>query len=580
MEEDVKTLGDYISIAWRRKFHILIPSIAVLFVTVITVAVLPPIYQSTGTIQIESQQISEELIQSTDTSLADERIQVIKQRIMTGDQLFDIIGKFNLYADEIKSTPSSVILEDMRNRISVDLVSANVRGRWNRVAPTIAFTVSFEHENAVATQNVTNELVTLFLDENIKARTARAEETTEFLKKESERLGSQIAVIEEQIASYKQKNAGSLPEGLGANLAQVVALKTASLDSESEIEELNGRRKLLLIDFETLQYAAATGADLTEEELQQQQDLTNLQNQYISLSARYGSEHPDVKAIKRQINAYENEYGKLGDIEELQTQEQNVKREMLELAENYSDEHPDVKKLERKLESIKTMIAEFNSTEEILEENDSAADPVLKLAEARLEAVDNSIVRIQKLRLDQNSQITLLNARISRTPEVERGLDALERDYESTERKYQEMKAKELQAELSKSLEEELKGERFILLEPPLLPDVPIKPNRKKLFLLGMVLSLASGLGLAGFAELLDSGVRGSRSLAAITKLTPLVAIPYIVTRKDEAVRRRNQKIWIVVLVILGIIFTILVHFYYKPLDQLWFILLRKFNLA
>ena len=47
------------------------------------------------------------------------------------------------------------------------------------------------------------------------------------------------------------------------------------------------------------------------------------------------------------------------------------------------------------------------------------------------------------------------------------------------------MKAKELQAELSKSLEEEQKGERFTLLEPPLFPDTPIKPNRRKLFMLG-----------------------------------------------------------------------------------------------
>ena len=70
MEDDVKTLGDYLSIAWRRKFHILIPFIVVLLITVATVLLLPPVYKSTGTILIESQQIPKELIQSTVTTFA------------------------------------------------------------------------------------------------------------------------------------------------------------------------------------------------------------------------------------------------------------------------------------------------------------------------------------------------------------------------------------------------------------------------------------------------------------------------------------------------------------------------------
>ena len=93
MEDDVKTVGDYVSIAWRRKFHILIPFFLVLMVTIPTVFLLPSVYKSTGTILIESQQIPTELIQSTVTSFADERIQVITQRIMTSQQLFGIIKK-------------------------------------------------------------------------------------------------------------------------------------------------------------------------------------------------------------------------------------------------------------------------------------------------------------------------------------------------------------------------------------------------------------------------------------------------------------------------------------------------------
>lgn len=578
MEDDVKTLGDYISIAWRRKFHILIPFVVILLVTIATVFVLPPVYKSTGTILIESQQIPEELIQSTVTSFANERIQIIKQRIMTSQQLFSIIKKFNLYEDEIDSTARSEILEDMRERISIDQVSANVRSRSRGASALIAFTVSFEHRIAGVAQKVANELVTLFLDENIKSRTARAEETSEFLKKESERLGDQIALMEEKIAAYKQENEGSLPEGLRLNLERVVTLNAALSNSEAEINNLQERKKLMLIDYEALQQSSAGIGGLSEEQQLQKQELTNLQNQFISLSARYGTAHPDVKAIKRQITAFEAEYGNLSDVEELKTQRQEVRREIVDSTKKYSSEHPDVKRLERKLDSIDTMIDEFDNADS--NSAISGSNTELLQAKARLDLIDRSVDRIQKSRLELQSQIANLEVRISRTPQVERGLDALERDYDNTRRKYQEMKAKQLQAELSKSLEEDQKGERFTLLEPPLFPDKPVKPNRPMIFMVGLVLAFVGGVGVAGVAEGLDGGIQGARALTNVAKMTPLVTIPRIATRADDALRKRNIKIAVISVIVLVVAAFALVHFLYKPLDLLWYIVLRKLNLT
>jgi uncharacterized protein involved in exopolysaccharide biosynthesis len=212
--------------------------------------------------------------------------------------------------------------------------------------------------------------------------------------------------------------------------------------------------------------------------------------------------------------------------------------------------------------------------------SDSPNNPMLAQVQAKLESVDNGLERLEAARLDIEKQLAELDVRIARTPQVERGIDALERDYKNTLAKYQEMKNKQLQAELSKSLEAEQKGERFTLLEPPLRPDKPVKPDRPKLFMLGLILSMVGGIGVAGVAETVDGGIRGSRALAAITKMTPLVTIPYIVTHRDEMKKKRNLKLLLVVLVILGIGAMVAVHFFYKPLDLLWFIVLRKLNLT
>ena len=576
MDDDVKTLGDYISIAWRRKYYLLIPFIVVMIATIVTLFVLPPVYKSTGTILIESQQIPQEMIQSTVTSFADERIQIIQQRIMTSQQLFNIIKKFKLYEGEIETTARSDILQDMRSRVTVDLVSANVKNGRKSARALIAFTISFEHRVAQISQRVANELVTLFLDENIKSRTARAEETSEFLKKESDRLGAEIEAMGAQIAQYKQQYAGSLPESLKLNLERVVEVRTTLLKVDADINALNERKKLLLIDLDTLKLHPEVG--LNAEQQQQKQELTNLQNQYISLAARYGPEHPDVKAIKRQIAAFEDEYGNLSDINELKSQQQEVRKEIVELTKKYSSEHPDVKRLERKQDGIIVMIAEYDEAQS--ETGRSEANPQALQLKAKIESVDSSINRLKKSGVLLEEQISELEVRISRAPQVERGLEALERDYDDTKRKYKDMKAKQSQAELSKNLEEEQKGERFTLLEPPLLPDQPIKPNRPKVFMLGLILSFISGVGVTGLAESRDGGIRGSRALARVTRMTPLVTIPYITTHKDLVANRRKVKIFIFVIVILVVIFLALVHFFYKPLDLLWFIALRYINLV
>ena len=88
------------------------------------------------------------------------------------------------------------------------------------------------------------------------------------------------------------------------------------------------------------------------------------------------------------------------------------------------------------------------------------------------------------------------------------------------------------------------------------------------------------GVVPSGLAEALDGGIRGSRALASVTKLTPLVTIPYITTRRDKAGRKRNIWLLVIAIAVLGIAGMVEIHFFYKPLDLLWFILLRKLNLT
>ena len=154
----------------------------------------------------------------------------------------------------------------------------------------------------------------------------------------------------------------------------------------------------------------------------------------------------------------------------------------------------------------------------------------------------------------------------------------MNRQYENTIAKYREVTAKQMEARLSSNLEAERKGERFTLIEPPLMPEKPASPNRIAIVLLSFVLSFAGGFGSIGIAEAMDDKVRGRRGVQNLLGAPPLASIPYILASGEQL---QGFSIWKFVVVALILITAALavIHFAFKPLDVLWFMALRQAGL-
>ncbi|WXG56191.1 MAG: lipopolysaccharide biosynthesis protein [Candidatus Sedimenticola sp. (ex Thyasira tokunagai)] len=527
MEEEVKTIGDYWLIAKRRKYLFVIPFVLLMAVTVVIALVLPAVYRSEGVILVESQQIPSDLIRSTVTSYAEERIQVIKQRVMTRDNLLEIAKKYKTMGVKGKSSLVTEIVEDIESRISIELVSVggNKDRRKKNTTQTLAFTVAFEHEIPTVAQQVSNALVTLFLDENLKARTERATETTDFITKEADKLKAEIEAIEDQIAEYKEQNKDSLPEHLDLNMKALERAQLALSEIDREIKSQREQRTYL--DVELTSQKSMMPSVQANEVLTPAQKLILLKENYSQLSAVYGPAHPDIKKVKREISILEDEVGKSGD----GTPESGA------------------------------VVEEVN--------------PTIMLLEARIAASNSNIASLNALKIKQLKKLEMLEERVIKTPQVERGFKALGRDYENLQKKYAGLRTKQTEAQLSQSMEEQSKAERFSLLEPPVLPEKPIRPDRAKIILLGFFLSVGGAFGLVLLAEGVDHSIRGSRHLARIVKEMPLVSIPYIINQKDINRRRRIRLYILLAIVLLIAAALVLGHFYYKPLDMIWYKLLR-----
>lgn len=281
---------NYIATLLRYKYYVVISIVLLVGIATFAVKLVPSIYRSEAIVLVETQQIPTDLVKSTVTSAAAERIQIIKQRVMTREKLLAIVNKYpDLKGDSGNALVSS-LLEGVREAITVEMI-----GTGRRNANTIAFTLAFDSPNPQTAQSVTNDLVTLFLDENIKSRTERASETTDFLKTEAEKLKNKLAQTEKAIADYKQEHKDSLPEHLNLYMNMLQRAQASRVNIQRQIEAERNQRSLYEV-----QLSSAPGVQINQGRLEQ------LYSEYEKLSAVYQESHPDIQRLKGEIASLES----------------------------------------------------------------------------------------------------------------------------------------------------------------------------------------------------------------------------------------------------------------------------------
>jgi hypothetical protein len=135
------------------------------------------------------------------------------------------------------------------------------------------------------------------------------------------------------------------------------------------------------------------------------------------------------------------------------------------------------------------------------------------------------------------------------------------------------------EAKTAQNLEADRKGERFTLIDPPLAPEEPVSPNRPMIFIGGLVLSLGLAFALVWLLEMSDTSVRGRADLLKLTGIPPLALVPYIGTETERRAGRRQLRLAVGSAMATACVAVALVHFFYRPLDVLWFTFARRFGL-
>jgi polysaccharide chain length determinant protein (PEP-CTERM system associated) len=415
------------------------------------------------------------------------------------------------------------IVEQMREDTLLEPVSAEVidRRTGRPTSATIAFTLSYQGKNPQKVQQVANVLVSLFLGENLKERVKQVEETSEFLQDELAKLQDELARLESQLANFKQAHIHELPEMLQVNS-----------------QSLNNVER----------------------------NIQMLTEQQRSLREREGYLQGQLAGLKPRVEKEEELFNRKR-LEEL-------KIELVSLRQRLSEEHPDVRKTRSEIAQLEQKVAEMGSKPAGPPDNPAYVALAAQLAAARAEMQTNQR-QIEKLMREMDEY----RRRIAATPKVEEEYNAMMSARNNTQTKVNDLMRKLMDSRVAHGMEKEQKGERFTLIDPPRLPEKPFKPNRLAISLIGLVLGVGAGVGIAALREFSDDAVRTVDQLEAETKIPVLAGIPVIVTADDISRSRRKVALWASAALAGAVLAVASFHFLVMDLDVLWAKLARQLAL-
>ena len=480
-----------VQVARRRKWLIILPALVVGLAGAALVYFLPNVYRSETLILVVPQRVPESYVRSTVTARIEDRLQSISQQILSRTRLEQVVTDFNLYAKERADQElMEDIVERMRTRdIGIDIIKGD------------AFRVSYQASDPRTAMRVTERLASLFINESLRDREVLAEGTSQFLSTQLDEARRQLVLTETKLQEFQRAHNGELPAQMAANLQ---GQHNAEMALQSLGEDLNrDRERRILLERQVTDLVEAPPdtkpSDPAKPEMAQtlEDELRLAQQALLAVELKLKPEHPDVKKQRRTVDELEKRVA--------------------------------AQKLEGTLTSRPTAAV--------------AIDPVKRkrLLEARadLENLDRQIQGKLAEESRLRGLVGMYQSRIEVTPIREAELAALARDYETQQQTYRGLLQKKEESQIAANLEKRQIGEQFKILDPARMPEKPASPDRPRLYLIALLVAIASGLGIAALAEFFDKSLRTEADVRAALNLMVLATVPMM---RDAAASTRRLR--------------------------------------
>jgi len=473
MKDTLKQILSYLYAIYRYKLLFVIVSLVVMTAIGAYSLTLPKIYQADTTVFIESNVIDELVRGIAITPQIEDRVRVLQSAILSRDMIVKTLEALNSEIFTKSDAEQQAYISKLQQRTRI-----NITRQMDR------FSVSIEDRNPRFAQRFINTLVGLYVDESISSTREETFGANRFLQEQIDSFKLKLEEAEDRIIDFRKRQGIYFSIDEAATLANIRQMLTQVEEIELTQETLQARQAQLVSQMNR----TSPTIDMVSETAENNR-LMEMENRLSNLLLRYTENYPEVVRLKFEIEA--------------------LQQRMLD---------PEAAQQERG----STRMTSLNPLHQDLQSQ-------LYQVEAEL-----SSLAARKRNLQQN--ISNREQELKEVPEAQKELAILMQERDSYRRIYNDLLARMGQSEVSTQMEVANKASTFRVVDPAVLPQVPISPDMFRMLLLAVAGGFGCGLGLIFLLENMDSRLRDVSVLEDLG-VDVLAVVPNI---SDPAVLKRR----------------------------------------
>ena len=500
-----RRLGEFARIAWKRKWMIILPTVAVTIAIGLVVFKLPSVYESVTLIVVKPSTLPNSVVPTVTDETLTRELTSITQVVTSRSSLQPLLEKYDLYKTEkLRVDPMEMLIDRMRKDIHVEV-------NTSRNDITNGFNITYRGRDPKTTQAVTAELASKYINEQTKGTINAGTSAKQFIDQQVNQAKEELDQTDGQRLDWMQKNISNLPSQSQALVGRLTALHE---EQKALIAETGRLRDM----------GAAYRTQLGDLAKQYDQEIVQVAENTTDPKTTYG--WAELTRRRSELEA---------DLQNLLTQ--------------YRPKHPDVVSKQSQIESVKheqeLLINEWK--ERIAEKKDrlsKLSDPRVMTLKTNLGLIDADISRQQSLLSATNAQIADLDHRINEIPNAQVGLEALDREYQTKKLNYDQLLAQQQKISIGAEAASQQQGEGIQVIDPANLPERPVAPRRWQMMGAALGLGLAIGFLLAALIEVPRLfTIQTIDDAKHYTGLPVLISVPELLTAQEARAIPRRRKL-------------------------------------
>jgi len=511
MQELFDDLVDYLKGIWIKRRYIIIASWLICPIGWIAVSSMPDVYESKARVYADTQSILAPLLKGlTVQTNPDIQINLMIKTLLSRPNLERISRMTDM--DIQAETPKQY--EELIKHLKENIKIVKARGRDN------IFTISFEDENPEMAKNVVQSALTVFIENTLGENRTDADSAQKFLKTQIAEYENRLASAEARLTDFKQKYSNMLPDQYGGyynklNIAkeQLQTIELSLKEAETQLKSAKAQLGTAPTDVNSAQNKIQTSNSI---KTSYDDRISELELTLDSLQLRYTDKHPDVAEAQRRLKHLESQ----------RSQEIN--------------------------DYLNTTNSESGST--LI----TSQNPVIQQLQIQVNQYENQVALLTVRANEYSTKVKDLENKIHILPEIEAELVALNRGYEITKKKYEELLNRQETAQLAQQADETTNKIQFKVIDPPRAATDPSGPKRIVFFIVVTFLGFGTGIGLS---LLLSQLSPVATSTAQLSKATGVPVFGVVSASENLGLQKWHKKKTLLFVVSNLFLFMILIMF-------------------